>query len=255
METDFIVCFLQINAGYWDAQGLWNTWEDQGYDNVEGKFGPTWEYVSGSKYQIDVWMRGNQHARFQNSAANFRSYTQENSAGSRWRVRKTSNPLAIESPRLQTSIADAIEYTATPSAGFGSCTNIKLRYYRFADRVKVKGTFTNGTGAGSAMYVPVPPGVVIDYSKEGNNTGVAVAVGVFYTIPSGGPTALNASPSWGVAFIDGSDTSNIYFGYRTSSSTFNSETFIGSLYDSFDQSPTNAGNELHFEKGNCVFTQ
>lgn len=44
-------------------------------------------------------------------------------------------------------------------------------------------------------------------------------------------------------------------GGSTSSSTFNSETFIGSLYDSFDQSPTNAGNELHFEKGNCVFTQ
>lgn len=112
---------IEIQAD-WDGQGIWSLWEDQGYDNVEGKFGPTWEYVSGSKYQIDVWMRGNQHARFQNSTANLRSYTQENSAGSRWRVRKTANPLAVESAHIVETVNLRDEKSSGTDGGTATTT-------------------------------------------------------------------------------------------------------------------------------------
>lgn len=112
---------IEIQAD-WDGQGIWNRWEDQGYDNVEGKFGPTWEYVSGSKYQIDVWMRGNHHARFQNSTANFRSYTQENSAGSRWRVRKTANPLAVEAAHIVETVNLRDEKSSGTDGGTATTT-------------------------------------------------------------------------------------------------------------------------------------
>jgi hypothetical protein len=88
---------IEIQAD-WDAQGIWNRWEDQSYDDAVGKYGPTWEYESGSKTKINVWMRGGQYARYINSTGTARTFAQENAAGSRWRVRKTANPLAVESP-------------------------------------------------------------------------------------------------------------------------------------------------------------
>jgi hypothetical protein len=120
---------IEIQAD-WDAQGIWNRWEDQGYDNATyGKLGPTWEYVSGSKYQIDVWMRGNQYARFRNSDSNVRSFTQENTAGSRWRVRKTANPLAVESAHIVEFASVRNEQssgTAGGTASTGAWTDLTL---------------------------------------------------------------------------------------------------------------------------------
>lgn len=157
---------IEIQAD-WDGQGIWNLWEDQGYDNVEGKFGPTWEYVSGSKYQIDVWMRGNQHARFQNSTANFRSYTQENSAGSRWRVRKTANPLAVETPGVVSAIGDWTQYTPT-FTGLGTVSDVYFFWRRVGDLLQIRGSVVPGTVTGSAPTFTLPPGLAIDTSKIKN---------------------------------------------------------------------------------------
>lgn len=71
----------------WDGNGFWQRW-DRYYDNSNGAYGPTVEYFSST--QLDVWFRGAHYARFRDSDINNRSYTQENAAGSRWRVTKTS---------------------------------------------------------------------------------------------------------------------------------------------------------------------
>lgn len=114
---------IEIQAD-WDGQGIWNRWEDQSYDDAVGKYGPTWEYEPGSKTKINVWMRGGQSARFINSTATARTFTQENAAGSRWRVRKSANPLAVETPGVGTTPGSSYARLDT-QAGYGSsATNI-----------------------------------------------------------------------------------------------------------------------------------
>lgn len=114
---------IEIQAD-WDGQGIWNRWEDQSYDDAVGKYGPTWEYVAGSKNEIDVWMRGGQSARFINSTLTARTFTQENAAGSRWRVRKSANPLAVQTPEVGTTPGSSYARLDT-QAGYGSsATNI-----------------------------------------------------------------------------------------------------------------------------------
>lgn len=204
---------IQIQAD-WDGQGIWNLWEDQGYDNTEGKFGPTWEYVSNSKYEIDVWMRGNQHARFRNSTADFRSYTQENAAGARWRVRKTSNPLAVESSSPST-VSNRKETSGfVISSSFGSTSNESFITARRGDTLLIWGYFVAGTTTGSVAYVQLPPGYVIDYSKIANYSS-GYPVGPAYQITSGTNAVYLETFA---TFVDGSTDDKLFFAYNFSGS-------------------------------------
>lgn len=120
---------IKIEAD-WDAQGVWVDWEDRGYDFSQyGKLGATWEYDPSSKYKIIVSMRGGQYARFKDSTASPRTYTQENSAGSRWRVRKTANPLAVESAHIVEFASVRNEQTSGTAGGTattGAWTDLTL---------------------------------------------------------------------------------------------------------------------------------
>lgn len=85
---------IQIQVD-WDGTGQWQFWPFF-HDDANGGYGPTWERFSDT--QIDVYMRGDTYARKRVSDLADRTYTQENAAGSRWRVRKSSNALAVETP-------------------------------------------------------------------------------------------------------------------------------------------------------------
>lgn len=98
----------------WDGVGQWQLWTSW-HDDTYGTFGPTWEYVSNT--EIDIWMRGDVYARRRESDATSRTYTNENSAGSKWRVRKSANPLAVESPNIVEAVTIRHEETSGTAGG------------------------------------------------------------------------------------------------------------------------------------------
>lgn len=108
---------IEIEAD-WDNQGKWDIWHFF-HDNADGTFGPSWEYVSSSSTDIDVWMRGDTICRRRVSDATNRTYTQENSAGSKWRVKFYSTPNAIESPHL----VEEVEVSYVTAGDGGTATS------------------------------------------------------------------------------------------------------------------------------------
>lgn len=109
--------------------------------------------------------------------------------------------------------------TLTPSAGFGTPTNQFYFLRREGDSAFFKGTFKAGTVAGTTASIALS-GLTIDSSKLPTTTN-KTKVGhwnVLYT--SAGPTI---SADYAI-FYDGSDTTNLYFGYRVGSNQYVKDT-------------------------------
>lgn len=104
-----------------------------------------------------------------------------------------------------------------PSAGFGTTTSSSYFYRRVGDSMHVRGWFTMGTVAASTASLALPSGYLIDSSKLAAQT---VKLGDAHLL-GGTNNPLYSSGVGNVSFYDGSDTTNIYFGYLESTGTYN----------------------------------
>jgi len=62
-------------------------------------------------------------------------------------------------------ITDATSYSPTYSAGFGTVTNSQAWWARHGDKMRLWGSFTAGTVAGSVATISIPSGYTVDTNK------------------------------------------------------------------------------------------
>jgi hypothetical protein len=110
--------------------------------------------------------------------------------------------------------ATVVDSNFTASAGFGTVTSKTITRTRLGDRLKIVGSFTNGTVAGSTAYVQLATGLAIDYTKT--TTGQQ-RIG---TYASGASSTVTLSgTSWeGAVFTDGSTSNQLFFAQFTGTS-------------------------------------
>ena len=112
-------------------------------------------------------------------------------------------------------ISDSVEYTAT-AAGFGTVTSASYKQLRRGDKLRIEGSFTTGTVAGTTASVTLPAGLNIDSAKLAGATAI---VGEYATVKTAGTGRVLAVP--------GTSTTTIFFG-PNEGSTGNLTTNTGS---------------------------
>jgi hypothetical protein len=121
------------------------------------------------------------------------------------------------------AIEDAIlDASFAPAAGFGTVTNQKIYRKRSGDFVRVYGFFTSGTVAASEAHLVLPSSIQIDFSKL--TTVGGVVVGFCLPVRSSADEIFgNASVSSKaiVLFVDGTDSSRLFFAHQTGGSDIN----------------------------------
>lgn len=109
-------------------------------------------------------------------------------------------------------------YSFTPSAGFGTTTGAQYLTRRVGDSLEYKITFSSGTVAASTASLAMPSGLIINSAKLPSPSGLSAELGIgTWGDPS--PNGLFVAGIGFATFFDGSDTSNIYIGYQSTSST------------------------------------
>ena len=109
----------------------------------------------------------------------------------------------IVGPQIVTQgalVSDSIDYTATAS-GFGTVTGASYKQLRRGDKLRIEGSFTTGTVAGTTASVTLPSGLAIDSAKL---SGSSVIVGEYATVKAAGTGRVLAIP--------GTSTTTIFFG-------------------------------------------
>lgn len=111
--------------------------------------------------------------------------------------------------------------TPTFSSGWGTTTNTVFYYERVGSWMHLRGKFTAGTTSAALAYLSLPAGFTINYSAITTAANLG-QLGTYYEqITSSSPQAfLTGGASAGALFTDGSDTSKIYFAYRSKSVGF-----------------------------------
>lgn len=115
--------------------------------------------------------------------------------------------------------------TLTPSAGFGTTSAQATTYTRFGSWMLVQGKFLAGTSAATNLSLTLPTGYSIDYSVMPTTSQTALVGKYYELIANATPQAFTGGGSSnGPLFVDGSDTTSVYFAYRATVNTFKKDT-------------------------------
>lgn len=111
--------------------------------------------------------------------------------------------------------------TPTYSSGWGTTTVPVFYYERHGSWMHLRGKFKSGTTSSAIAYISLPAGFTINYSAL-PTVANTVQVGSFYELIASGTAQsfVSGSSQFGALFADGSDTSKIYFAYRSKSDGF-----------------------------------
>lgn len=122
-----------------------------------------------------------------------------------------TNVSAIIEPEIAVSLV--------PGAGFGTVSANAYYMQRVGNVAKFRGTFKAGTLTAATAVIALPSGMVIDSSKFASTSNVQRVGHLSLMYAAAGPT-INAEAA---LFYDGSDTANVYVGYRSGGSDFEKE--------------------------------
>ncbi len=114
---------------------------------------------------------------------------------------------------IQTQLAAKALYTAwtayTPTiAGFGTATNINFFWRTIGDSIEIRGSWKNGTVAGSEASITMPGGHTITTAKIPTTVANTAMAGIFFNSTT---VAVFAVGNSGIVFSDGSDTGKLFF--------------------------------------------
>lgn len=108
--------------------------------------------------------------------------------------------------------------TFSPSAGFGTPTDVNFVSRRVGDSLEVNASFTTGTVAASPAYIDLPMGYTIDTSKFTATTAVTL-VGRGHSLPNAS-SQLYDSFVGQTLYYDGNDNSKVYMAYLATSRAY-----------------------------------
>lgn len=110
----------------------------------------------------------------------------------------------------------------TPSAGFGTPTNLSVFTRRVGDTKEVVGQFTMGTTAGSSAYILLPVSAQMNAAKMPANV-MGNGLGFFYGLDTPGPSDIIGNNGLAdIIYFDGSATDRVFISRNSQSSAIKS---------------------------------
>lgn len=161
----------------------------------------------------DIW---NQHndgvVRWDNYNATNATITNLTAAGNvnlnNFKIQNLANGTASSDAAAFGQLPTIVSGTFTPAPnGQGTVTNAVGFYQQIGSMVHAWGTFKSGTETGAIFSMPVPVGSIV-YTNRAATDGSTFCGWIHLMF---GSRAIG-SANLGVAFLDGSDTTNVYFG-------------------------------------------
>lgn len=100
-------------------------------------------------------------------------------------------------------------------AGFGVTTNYIISGYRFGDRLIARGQFLTGTVAASVGWINLPSGLTINSKLYPNLFSTGTGIVGSYLDDTATTNDYSVSNLAGAVFWDGSDTTKLFFAFRS----------------------------------------